>query len=719
MPILTGLNAEQATTEGTTILLDSDVSFSSVRNDFDGGKITVSGLATGDVISVKSIGSGSGEIELSDSTGMVSFEGVEIGTVLEPAAGTATISLNAAATSVSVDALLQAITFTATADTPDATRTLMVDVVDATNEGLSNTGGLTRINDDKNPFFGIQVGNFASPRFVDIDNDGDLDVFVGNFSGKVEFFRNDGSADDPNFSAVTGAENPLNLVSVAMAVPDFVDIDNDGDLDVFIGKRDGTINFYRNDGSVSNPNFTATSGANNPLDGVDIGSYASPAFTDIDNDGDQDAFIGELNGKLIFYRNDGTAITPDLNPSTANPFVGVDIGFVPKASFVDIDEDGDLDVFLGEGYGPLFSYRNDGPEGAPVFTAQTGTANLFNGVHMGFDAAPEFVDIDNDGDLDAFVGRSIGKLSVGRTNLAFFEASVASTTSVTIEVTSNGNVQSGTAGDDVLRGGAGSDTLNGGDGNDALWAGAGDDAGDEMIAGAGDDTIGGGAGDDLLAGGAGADVVFGGSDNDIIWGDDINKTTDLSADTIWAGSGDDQINGAAGADEIGGGAGDDTVSAGAGNDVVYGGKGDGADTGTNDVINGETGNDTLFGAGGNDALSGGDGNDILYNGGGNDTVTGDAGDDTLWGGGGDDQLAGGAGSDVFAFAVGNGNDTVTDFSIADDTLDLSELNFADLVAVTAISSDTADGLLLSVDADMTITVSGLTVNDIGADIVTI
>ena len=123
----------------------------------------------------------------------------------------------------------------------------------------------------------------------------------------------------------------------------------------------------------------------------------------------------------------------------------------------------------------------------------------------------------------------------------------------------------------------------------------------------------------------------------------------------------------------------------------------------NDIINGGNGNDTINGGAGNDSLSGGNGNDVLYGdglmdgGAGNDTLNGGNGDDTLYGGGGTDYLTGGNGSDLlygglssdiltgnngndrFAFAAGEGTDTITDFSDGQDLIGLyNGLSFGQL-----------------------------------------
>ena len=115
---------------------------------------------------------------------------------------------------------------------------------------------------------GYNVGAEAAPAFVDIDGDGDLDAFIGEVTGAVQFFRNDGTNLAPSFAAdVTG--NPLAGITVlSRAVPTFADIDGDGDADAFVGDAFGTTYYFRNDGTSLAPAFVAVVGAANPLNGI-------------------------------------------------------------------------------------------------------------------------------------------------------------------------------------------------------------------------------------------------------------------------------------------------------------------------------------------------------------------------------------------------------------------------------------------------------------------
>ena len=306
----------------------------------------------------------------------------------------------------------------------------------------------------------------------------------------------------------------------------------------------------------------------------------------------------------------------------------------------------------------------------------------------------------------------------------------------------------GNGGNDILTLFDGDDVGQAGAGNDKIWAGA-DDTGDDIMAGdAGNDEMGGGSGNDLLVGGGaddgatldvllsngnaandGSDTLYGGEGNDTLigggWDDGaVNDNgaydageavlTGSSNDIIWAGTGNDLLLAADGNDVLGGGAGNDTIEAGGGNDVIYGGVGETNTSGLNDVLSGEAGNDTIYAAVGDDSVDGGAGDDDLYSGAGTDTVNGGAGDDTLWGGGGDDQFTGGSGADTFVFIDGHGDDTVTDFDVDEDILNLVETttDFQSAADVEAAASEENGGVLIDIGGGDSVFLDGLSLSDL-------
>ncbi|WP_427159850.1 VCBS domain-containing protein [Aliinostoc sp. HNIBRCY26] len=254
-----------------------------------------------------------------------------------------------------------------------------------------------------NPFSLNDVGFSAVPTLADIDGDGDLDVFVGSNNGDTLFYRNTGTAIAPQF--VFSGTNPFGLTDVGLyAAPTFADIDGDGDLDAFVGNRDGNTLFYRNTGTAAAPQFVLTS--TNPFGLTDVGNYAKPTFADIDGDGDLDAFVGNRDGNMLFYRNTGTAKAPQFAAPITNPFGLTNVGYNAAPTFADVDRDGDLDAFVGNLDGNTLFYRNTGTAAAPQFAAPI--TNPFGLANVGLLAAPTFADIDGDNDLDAFVGNLEG-----------------------------------------------------------------------------------------------------------------------------------------------------------------------------------------------------------------------------------------------------------------------------------------------------------------------
>jgi hypothetical protein len=266
----------------------------------------------------------------------------------------------------------------------------------------------------ENAFNGVDVGSDANLDFVDIDNDGDKDVFIGRSDGTIAYYKNTGSNSSPIFTEQTGTSNPFNGIDIGDDTkPSSVDIDNDGDYDIFIGENTGTIKYYMNTGNNITPAFTEQTGTSNPFNAVDIGSDAAPTFIDIDNDLDFDAFISESNGAINYYKNTGNNTTPTFTEQTgtSNLFYNIDVGADALIALMDIDNDGDEDAFIGENDGVIYYYQNTGNGTTPVFTEQTGTNNPFNGVDMGTDVSPAFVDIDNDGDFDSFIGENNGTIN--------------------------------------------------------------------------------------------------------------------------------------------------------------------------------------------------------------------------------------------------------------------------------------------------------------------
>jgi hypothetical protein len=268
------------------------------------------------------------------------------------------------------------------------------------------------------------VSNF-NPALVDIDNDSDLDLFIGGgiyypsniTSGRLGFYRNDGNPEVFNFTLVT---NFFDSIDVGyQSRPTFIDIDADNDYDMFIGEGDGNINYYRNIGTPQVCNFILE---DSNFAGISIQGYRTyPGFGDVDNDGDYDLFIGtgekesgENNGgHIYYYENIGDSANFSFNYICSN-YLALDVGDGCGVGLACLYQEGVYDMFLGRGDGETFFYRNLGSPDSAFFIYDS---TMFNDIWTTYLAKPAFCDIDNDGDQDLFLGREI---MVSNTSIRFY-----------------------------------------------------------------------------------------------------------------------------------------------------------------------------------------------------------------------------------------------------------------------------------------------------------
>lgn len=269
---------------------------------------------------------------------------------------------------------------------------------------LPNRGDNTFDLQTKRFLYTVDIGTESYPSLADLDADGDLDLFVANkidpSDGRrahVYVFENTGSTGAPSFRLT----DRLDVAPAFHYAPEFADIDDDGDLDLLMGTWNKGISLYRNNGSPAEARFDLVNEAYVTLT---RGSNATPTVGDIDADGDLDLFSGESSGTINFYRNIGSINEPHFE-LVNDRFEDIDVGRRSVPVLLDRDGDGDIDLFIGSESGETFFYRNQGtPEEADFVLDESESLSL-----PAF-ATPEFGDLDADGDYDIISGGSGGGL---------------------------------------------------------------------------------------------------------------------------------------------------------------------------------------------------------------------------------------------------------------------------------------------------------------------
>ena len=261
-------------------------------------------------------------------------------------------------------------------------------------------------NPVENPFGLVNILGVSAPTFADLDGDGDIDLLAGDDNGRLQYFENIGTETAPQFGPPQESAFGLSI-SLFKVFPVFVDLDADGDYDIISGNITyGSFRYYQNTGTITEPHFTTPQF--NPFGLVNLLDYAHPSVADIDNDGDFDLIVGDYNG-LQFFENIGTINDPLF--ATVQPFAFGIIStglYLASPTFTDLDNDGDFDLLIGDYFAALQYYENLGTPTNPQFaSAQENPFGLSSTNNFAY---PAFADLDNDGDMDLLVGEFPGSM---------------------------------------------------------------------------------------------------------------------------------------------------------------------------------------------------------------------------------------------------------------------------------------------------------------------
>ncbi len=243
--------------------------------------------------------------------------------------------------------------------------------------------------------------------FADINNDGYVDLFLGNEQGPSALFLNKGDGTFEDISHSSGVDSISSSFTKGVAVEDY---DHDGYPDFFLSDLTGNNILFHNNGNLTFTDVAAKAGVEQSW------SSFTSWFFDYDNDGLPDLFVASFYasvdetmrtyldiptsvGQLKLYRNLGDGTFKDVSVE-----VGLDKSFMPMgASFGDVDNDGWLDIYLGNGSAdwgamvPKTLFRNDEGKHFTDITTSSGTGDL----HQAHGIA--FADFENNGQQDLAV----------------------------------------------------------------------------------------------------------------------------------------------------------------------------------------------------------------------------------------------------------------------------------------------------------------------------
>lgn len=254
---------------------------------------------------------------------------------------------------------------------------------------------------------------------------------LNHYKSAISVYLNTGTSQNPKFEWLTDDfQNLSSLINNIDLYPAMADLDNDGDLDAIIGDYSGHIHLLTN--GSSNPgaiNLTMTQPQMQDDQGspIDVGYCAKPVLFDLDMDNDLDLIIGEATGTLTFYENTGSVNSPIFS-LVSEEFGGVDVtewwtnigSSVPNFKYIN----NELTLFVGSERGALFMYDSitDNLDGN-FNLIDSNISNLSVGPHI----SPALGYINNDTIIDLILGSRRGGASL-------FFGSIDSTTNSVTEI---------------------------------------------------------------------------------------------------------------------------------------------------------------------------------------------------------------------------------------------------------------------------------------------
>jgi hypothetical protein len=239
------------------------------------------------------------------------------------------------------------------------------------------------------------------------------------FRSQIAVLENKGTLTNPSFQIVNTDYADLSQLKLTGLIPSFGDIDGDGDKDMICGNSDGSLIYFENTAGIENlPVYNA------PVynfQAIDVGDYSVPQLFDLNGDNLLDLAVGKKNGTISYFQNTGTINNPVFTHITdklgqvnvSDPNISIH-GYSSPYFFIDSNK---IKLFSGSEKGNIFYYKNIESNLGGKFTAvdsilifiDKDSSTLF--INEGMRSGVAVYDLNNDGYKDLVTGNFSGGLS--------------------------------------------------------------------------------------------------------------------------------------------------------------------------------------------------------------------------------------------------------------------------------------------------------------------